>query len=76
MATHQFKFAVSDVDLTPEQVEHIGQAVAQAGALAVANLVPDHAVSVQVRPGIWWRGIPAPEILKELEAFAAKQVGR
>lgn len=76
MATHQFKFAVSDVDLNEEQIERIGQAVAQAGALALADLTPERAISVQVRPGIWWRGIPAPEIYKQLEAFAAKQVGR
>jgi hypothetical protein len=76
VATHQFKFAVSDVDLSPEQIEHIGQAVAQAGALALADITPEHAVSVQVRPGIWWRGIPAPDIYKQLEQFAAKQIGR
>ena len=76
MATHQFKFAVSDVDLSDDQVERIGQAVAQAGALALADLVPERAISVQVRPGIWWRGIPAPDIYKQLEQFAAKQIGR
>ncbi|MEY2512761.1 MAG: hypothetical protein QOJ89_119 [bacterium] len=76
MATHQFKFAVSDVELTPEQIDVIGQAVAQAGALALADITPQHAVSVQVKPGIWWRGIPAPEIYKQLETFAAKQIGR
>ena len=74
MATHQFKFAVSDVDLKPEQVERIGQAIATAGALAVAELTPPNAISVKVKPGIWWRGIPAPDIYKELEQFAAKQV--
>ena len=76
MATHQFKFAVSDVDLKPEQIEKISAAIAQAGALALADLTPEHAVSIQVKPGIWWRGIPAPEIYKQLEAFAAKQIGR
>lgn len=76
MPTHQFKFAVSDVDLTPEQVDQIGQAVAQAGALALADLTPQHAISVQVKPGIWWRGIPAPDIYKQLESFATKQIGR
>ena len=76
MATHQFKFAVSDVELSAEQVEHIGRAVAQAGALALADITPEHAISVQVKPGIWWRGIPAPDLYKQLEAFAARQIGR
>lgn len=75
MATHQFKFAVSDVELTPEQVERVGQAVAQAGALAIADLTPDRAISVQVRPDFWWRGIPADDLRKQLAAFANKQVG-
>jgi hypothetical protein len=75
MATHHFKFAVSDVELTPDQVERIGQAVAQAGALALADMTPERAISVQVKPGIWWRGIPAPEISKQLESFANKQIG-
>jgi len=76
MATHQFRFAVSDVELSPEQIERIGQAVAQAGALALADMTPERAISVQVKPGIWWRGIPAPDLHKQLEAFAAKQIGR
>jgi hypothetical protein len=76
VATHQFKFAVSDVELKPEQIERIGQAVAQAGALALADITPENAISVQVKPGIWWRGIPAPDLYKQLEAFAAKQIGR
>jgi hypothetical protein len=76
MATHQFKFAVSDVDLTREQVEKIGQAVAQAGALALADMAPERAISVEMQPGIWWRGIPAPEIYKQLETFASKQIGK
>lgn len=75
MPTHQFKFVVSDVDLTPEQVDAIGQKVSQAGALAVASHVPREAVTVQVRPGIWWLGKPAPEVTKQLEGFAAKQAG-
>jgi hypothetical protein len=75
VASHQFKFAVSDVDLTREQVDQIGQAVAQAGALALADITPEDAISVQVKPGIWWRGVPAPEIYKQLQTFASKQMG-
>jgi hypothetical protein len=73
VATHQFKFVVSDVELTSRQVEQIGRQVAQAGALALADLVPEHAVTLQVRPGIWWQGKPAVEIIKQLEQHAAQQ---
>jgi hypothetical protein len=74
MPTHQFKFVVSDVELTPEQVARIGQEVAEAGALALAAHAPADAVSVQVRPGIWWRGIPAEAIVRDLQEFAVGQI--
>jgi hypothetical protein len=73
--THQFKFAVSDVDLTPEQIEKVGQAVAQAGALALADLAPRESITLQVRPDLWWRGIPADDLRKQLQGFASKQAG-
>ncbi len=76
MATHQFKFAVSDVDLTPAQIEKVGQAVAQAGALAIADLTPKKAITIQVRPDFWWRGVPADDLAKQISAFANKQVGK
>jgi hypothetical protein len=75
LATHEFRFVVTEVKLTKAQQEKIGQAVAQAGALALAEITPPNAVSVQIGPNRWWRGIPAPEIFKELEAFATKRAG-
>ena len=66
---------VTDVRLTKAQVAQIGQAVAQAGALALAEVTPPNAVSVQIGRNRWWRGIPAPEILKQLEAFASERAG-
>jgi hypothetical protein len=75
LATHEFKFVVSDVRLTKAQQATVGAAVAQAGALALAEVTPPNAVSVQIGINRWWRGIPAPEILKQLEQFAKKSAG-
>ena len=75
MPAHEFRFVVTDVKLSKAQEEKIGQAVAQAGALALAEITPPNAVSVQIGRNRWWRGIPAPEILKQLEAFASERAG-
>jgi hypothetical protein len=75
LPTHEFKFVVSDVKLTKAQEAMVGQAVAQAGALALAEVTPPTAVSVQIGPNRWWRGIPPPPLLKQLEAFGAKSAG-
>lgn len=75
MAKYEFKFVVSDVRLTKAQEAQIGQAVAQAGALALAEHTPAAAVTVPVGKNIWWRGLPPPPLLRELEQFAAKVAG-
>ncbi len=75
MATHVFKFVVSDVELTPEQQEHVGRAVSQAGVAAVADLTPADAVDFRGGPNWLWRGIPPVDVLKGLEAYVAEQVG-
>ncbi len=75
MAKYEFRFVVSDVRLTKAQEAQIGQSVAQAGALALAEVTPPAAVSVQIGKNIWWRGIP-PEVLRvQLEKFGAEQAG-
>jgi hypothetical protein len=74
MARHEFRFIVSDIDLSAEHQDRIGRAVAQAGALALAEVTPSNAVTVPVGPNIWWRGIPPQELQQSLEQFAAKQV--
>jgi hypothetical protein len=71
----EFTFVVTDVKLTKAQVAQIGQAVAQAGALALAEVTPPNAVSVQIGPNKWWRGIPAPELYKQLQAFGERSAG-
>lgn len=75
MARYEFRFVVSDVRLSKAQEAQIGAAVAQAGALALAEVTPPSAVTVPVGRNIWWRGLP-PEVLRlELEKFAEKAVG-
>ncbi len=73
MATHQFKFVVSDIDLTPEQVERVARAVAQAGTLALADETPEDAITYKVRPGVFWRGLPPVEIADVLQKVAAEK---
>ena len=75
MPKQEFTFVVTDVKLTKAQVAQIGQAVAQAGALALAEVTPPNAVSVQIGPNKWWRGIPAPELYKQLQAFGERSAG-
>lgn len=74
MAKLEFRFVVSDVELTPEHQERISQAVAQAGALALAEVTPADAVTIRVGHNIWWRGIPAEDLREALQSFAHQQV--
>jgi hypothetical protein len=71
MATHEFKFVVSDADLTPEQIERVSSAVAQAGTLAVAELTPSDAITFRVGPSWVWRGIPPVTVRQALQDHAA-----
>jgi hypothetical protein len=69
VARYDFKFTVTDVDgLGREQVDRIGQAVALAGASALAEAVavPADATTLKYAPGRWWRGIPPFEGLRPL----------
>ena len=75
LPNHEFSFVVSDVKLTKAQSAQISAAVAQAGALALAEITPPNAVSVQIGPNRWWRGIPAPDLYKQLQQFATKSAG-
>ena len=74
MATHVFKFVVSDVDLTPEQQERISRAVSQAGILAVGDLTPDESVTFQLGHHGLWNGIPPVDVLHALETYVSEQV--
>lgn len=75
MAKLEFRFVVSDVELSEEEQEKVGRAVAQAGALALAEVTPANAVTVLAGRNIWWRGIPRDELLQPLQDFAQKEVG-
>ena len=66
---------MSDVKLTKAQSAKIAEAVAQAAALALADVTPPNAVSVQIGPNRWWRGIPQPDLYKQLQQFAQKSAG-
>jgi len=70
---HEFKFVLTDVELTEEQQERVGRAVAQAGALALGELVPTESLTVPVRSNVWWHGIPRPDLMAELQRVAADQ---
>ena len=73
MPRYEFKFVVTDTELSEEHQQKVGQAVAEAGALALAGLVPPDAVTVRWRPNQWWRGIPPAEIYSALEEVAAEK---
>jgi hypothetical protein len=75
MARVEFRFIVSDIALTEADHERIGRAIAQAGALALAELTPIAAVTVPLGHNIWWRGIPAPELQKAIQQYALQEAG-
>jgi hypothetical protein len=75
MATHQFKFAVSDANLTDAQVAEVSQAIARAGSAAVAKFTPNTAIDVQIGLLEWWRGVPRDEIMIQLKKFASQHAG-
>ena len=74
MATHVFKFVVSDVDLTREQEERISRAVSQAGILAVGDLTPADSVTFHLGDRGLWNGIPPVDVLQALETYVSEQV--
>jgi len=74
MAKYEFGFTVTGVDLDAEAQERIARAVALAGASALGEDTPDNSVTVQVRPGWWWRGRPSTEIERELQQFANQEI--
>ncbi|MFG2341155.1 hypothetical protein [Streptomyces yangpuensis] len=72
---NEFKFVVTGVELTEEQQERIGRAVAQAGALALGDFGPRDAVGVRLDPKIWWHGLPREVLAQDLQRFAAEEAG-
>lgn len=76
MGRYEFKVVVSDVDLSEVHQKKIGQAIAQAGAIAIAeNTSGEPVVSIPLGLNKLWLGRPAPKILRELEAFAHNEAG-
>jgi hypothetical protein len=71
----EFKFVVTDVKLTKAQQTTISRAIAQAAALALAEIVPPNAVSVPIGVNRWWYGIPAPDLFKQLQTYGNQVAG-
>ncbi|MGW7456871.1 hypothetical protein [Streptomyces sp. NPDC054797] len=72
---NEFKFVVTGVELTEEQQARVSLAIAQAGALALGGLAPRDAVGVRLDPKVWWHGIPKEGVVRQLQEFAAEEVG-
>ncbi|WP_418957967.1 hypothetical protein [Streptomyces tritici] len=70
---HEFTFVLTDVELTDEQQERVSRAVAQAGALALGELLPKDSLTVPVRANVWWHGIPRPDLMTELQRMGAER---
>lgn len=75
MARYEFRFVVTDAELSEEHQRKVGQAVAEAGALALAGAAPADAVTVNYGINRWWRGYPPVEINEALQEFAAQKAG-
>ena len=75
MARYEFRFIVTDTELSEEHQRKVGQAVAEAGALALAGATPADAVTVNFGLNRWWRGYPPVEIYRALQEFGAQKAG-
>lgn len=82
MARYEFKFVVTDAELSEEHQRKVRQAIAEAGTLAVASGTPHDAMTVVGDAGLrgpgvpWiWRGIPPVTITKGLHEYAAEKAG-
>lgn len=73
MARYEFRFVVTDTELSEEHQQRVGQAIAEAGALALAGSTPLDAVTVRIGPNQWWRGFPPVTVFQALEEAAARK---
>ena len=73
MARYEFRFVVTDTELSEEDQQKVSQAVAEAGALAMASATPFGAVTVPIGLNVLWRGLPPPEIYDALKEVAARK---
>jgi hypothetical protein len=82
MARYEFRFIVTDVELSEEHQRKVSQSIAEAGSLAVAAQTPRGALTVVGEsPALhgpdwpWiWCGLPPVTIGAELQAFAFDKV--
>lgn len=81
MARYEFRFIVTDAELSEEHQRKVSQAIAEAGTLAVAAETPREALTVVgdsrllAEPGIpWiWRGLPPVTLTEGLQSYAAEK---
>jgi hypothetical protein len=81
MARYEFKFVVTDAELSEEHQRKVSQAIAEAGTLAVASGTPHDAMTVVGDAGLrgpgvpWiWRGIPPVTLIEGLQKYGAEKV--
>ena len=70
MARYEFRFVVTDTELSEEHQQKVGRAIAEAGALAITDLTPPDAITVNYRPNQWWYGRPPEPVLVALGEWA------
>jgi len=66
MARYEFRFTLSDVELSDEHQERVGRAIAEAGVLAVADLTPPEAITARYARNRYWCGIPPIDIIQAI----------
>jgi hypothetical protein len=74
MAKHEFRFVVTDVELSEGDRERVNQAISQAAAFALADQTPPNAISYHFR-NILWRGLPPIELQQQLEEVVEAKTG-
>jgi hypothetical protein len=66
MAKYEFKFVLTDVELSEDDEARVSRAIAQAAAAAVADLAPAESTVIFRRP-ILWQGIPPSEFSEAVQ---------
>lgn len=76
MARYEFRFVITDVELSEEHQQKVSRAIAEAGAMAVAELTPAGAVTLPYLKNLWWRGIPPEPLREAIRISLGEVIGR